>query len=124
MEERRNDNNTNKGAGIGSMIMRVLVSAVVLAVVAFLTPGFTINGIWPLLIAAVVIGLIDWAIQKFTGFDASPFGRGISGFIVSAAVIYFTGYLVAGFHVGIISAIIAALIIGIINAIIPGRSVM
>lgn len=114
----------NKGFGIGHMIARVLVSAVVLAVVAFLTPGFTISGIWPLLLAAVIIGVIDYLIERFTGFDASPFGRGIIGFIVSAAIIYFTGYIVTGFSISIVSAIIAALIIGVINMILPGRAVL
>ena len=120
-DNRRND---NRGFGIGHMIARILVSAVVLAVVAFLTPGFTISSIWALLIAAVVIGVIDYLIVRIAGFDASPFGRGISGFIVSAAIIYVTGLIVPGFNVGIISAIIAALIIGVINAIIPGRAVL
>jgi putative membrane protein len=120
-DNRRND---NRGFGIGHMIARILVSAVVLAVVAFLTPGFTINSIWTLLIAAVVIGGIDYLIERIAGFDASPFGRGITGFIVSAAIIWVTRYIVPGFNVGIISAIIAALVIGVINAIIPGKSVL
>ena len=119
MGENRREN--DKGFGIGHMLVRMLVSAVVLAITAFFTPGFTIDNIWTLIIAAVVIGAIDYLIQRFTGFDASPFGRGISGFLVSAAIIYVTRYIVPGFNVGIIGALIAAAIIGIIDAIIPGR---
>ena len=119
-----NKKGVDRGFGIGHMITRILVSAVVLAVVAFLTPGFTINSIWALLIAAVVIGGIDYLIVRIAGFDASPFGKGITGFIVSAVIIYVTGLIVPGFNVGIVSAIIAALIIGVINAIIPGKSVL
>lgn len=122
MEGRRNEE--DKGFGIGHMIARVIVSAITLAVVAFLTPGFTIDGIWPLLIAAVLIGVIDYLIEKFTGFDASPFGRGITGFLVSAAIIYLTGYIVAGFNISLLSSIIAALVIGVINMILPGRKVL
>jgi uncharacterized membrane protein YvlD (DUF360 family) len=122
MDDRKTHQDSN--FSIGGFIARVIVSALVLAVVAFLTPGFTINGIWPLLIASAVIAAVDTLIQKFTGFDASPFGRGISGFLVSAAIIYLTSYIVTGFNVGIVSALIAALIIGVINAIIPGRKVM
>lgn len=114
----------NEGFGIGHMIARIIVSAIVLAVVAFLTPGFTIDGIWPLILAAVVIGVIDYAIERFTGFDASPFGRGITGFLVSAAIIYLTSYIVRGFSIGIVSSLIAALIIGVINMILPGRQVL
>lgn len=114
----------NESFGIGHMIARIIVSAIVLAVVAFLTPGFTIDGIWPLILAAVVIGVIDYAIERFTGFDASPFGRGITGFLVSAAIIYLTSYIVRGFSIGIVSSLIAALIIGVINMILPGRQVL
>ncbi|ERI93592.1 hypothetical protein HMPREF1982_01574 [Clostridiales bacterium oral taxon 876 str. F0540] len=123
MEDRRR--NDNDGFGIGHFITRVIVSAIVLAIVAFLTPGFTINGIWTLLIAAVVIAGLDYLIQKFTGFNASPFGRGLTGFIVSAAIIYLTSYIVSGFRVGIISALIAALLIGVIDSFLPsGKKVM
>lgn len=122
MENRNNNdfnNNHNGRSGIGNLIIRVLVSAIILAVVAFLTPGFTINDIWTLILAAIVIGILHYLIERFAGFDATPFGRGITGFIVSAAIIYITGLIVRGFNVGIISSIIAALFIGIINAVIP-----
>lgn len=119
-----NKRNDSRGFGIGHMIARILVSAVVLAVVAFLTPGFTIDSIWTLLIAAAVIGAIDYLIERIAGFDASPFGRGITGFIVAAAIIYLVRYIIPGYNIGIVSAIIAALIIGVINAIMPGRAVL
>lgn len=118
--ENNNRSEDNKGIGIGGMIIRIVVSAIVLAVTAFLTPGFAIDGIWPLLVAAVVIGVVDYLIERFTGFDASPFGRGITGFIVSAAIIYLTGFFIRGVRVSILGALIAALVIGIINMLIPG----
>lgn len=121
MEEKEKQG--GKGTGIGQFIIRVVVSALVLSVVAFLTPGFTIANVWSLLIAAVVIAGLDYLIARFTGFDASPFGRGVIGFVVSAAIIYATGMLVRGFDIGFWSSIIAALVIGIIDALIPGRQV-
>ena len=51
--------------------------------------------------------------------DASPFGRGIVGFIVSAIIIYLTQFLVPGMSISIWGAVIASLIIGIIDAILP-----
>src|SRR5690554_2051379 len=117
VEKRRTDNNMN----IGGMVVRVLVSMVVLALAAFFTPYFSIDGLMPLLWAAVAIGIIDWLIERFTGFDASPFGRGITGFIVSAVIIYVTGALIEGVQVGFLGAILAALAIGIVNMIIPGE---
>lgn len=105
----------------GSMLTRVLSSMIVLAIAAFLTPFFSIKGLAPLFTAALVIGIIDYLIERITGFDATPFGRGLTGFIVAAFVIYITGYFVQGVEVNIFGALSAALVIGIINALIPGK---
>ena len=51
--------------------------------------------------------------------DASPFGRGIVGFLLSALVIYFNSVFVPDMEVNVFGAIVAALIIGIIDAITP-----
>ena len=117
-------NRTNNGGNFsfGHVLMRLLGTAIVLAVTAFFTPGFRINGLWSLIVAAIVITAIDYLVERITGIDASPFGRGIVGFIVSVAIIYFTRYLVGGFDVTLWGAIIGALVIGIINALTPGRT--
>ena len=106
----------------GSFIVRWLVGAVVLAVTAFLTPGFTISGIWPLLIAAAVIAVLDYLIQRILGVDATPFGRGLRGFIVAAVIIYVVKFFVAGYDVTILGAMLGAVVYGIINLLIPGWS--
>lgn len=108
---------------IGEMLLRVLVTSIVIALAAYFTPGFTIDGMGSLLLAAVVIGVLDHLIQKFTGVDASPFGRGIAGFFVSAIILYLTKFIVAGFNISIIGAILGAIVIGIVDAIIPGRAI-
>jgi uncharacterized membrane protein YvlD (DUF360 family) len=97
------------------------VGAVVLAVTAFLTPGFTISGIWPLLIAAAVIAVLDYLIQRILE-STRHLGRGLTGFIVSAVIIYVVKYFVAGYDVSILGAILGAVVYGIINLLIPGRT--
>jgi len=107
---------------LGHFIVRMLVGAVVLAVTAFLTPGFTISGIWPLIIAAAVIALIDYLLQRLIGVDAAPFGRGLTGFIVAAVIIYVVKFIVPGYDVSVLGAILGALVYGIVNLLIPGRA--
>lgn len=107
---------------IGELIIRLIVTAIVVGIAAFLTPGFSIDNLWSLIMAAVVIAVLDYLIQKFTGVDASPFGRGITGFIVSAIILYATKFIVPGFNISVWGAIIGALVIGIIDVIIPGRA--
>ncbi|NLV75683.1 MAG: phage holin family protein [Tissierellia bacterium] len=124
--EDRNRNRTNqdetKDWDIGEILIRILVTAIVVGIAAFLTPGFSINSLWSLILAAVVIALLDYLIQKFTGVNATPFGRGITGFIVAAIILYATKFIVPGFNISVWGAIIGALVIGIIDVIIPGRA--
>ena len=106
----------------GHFLIRTLVGAVVLAVTAFLTPGFTISGIWALIVAAAVIALLDYLVQRLLGVDATPFGRGLTGFIVAAIIIYVVKFIVPGYDVTFWGAILGALVYGIINLLIPGKT--
>ena len=103
------------------VIWRFITSAVILAITAFFTPGFTINNIWALALAAVVLTVIDFLLVKFTGLHASTFGKGFVGFILAVAVLYVTQYFVAGYSISWIAAIIGALIYGVVDYFIPDQ---
>lgn len=120
--EYNTDNRDRDDFRIGEMLIRVLVTAIVVAIAAYFTPNFTIDSIWSLLLASVVIGVLDHLIQRFTGVNASPFGKGITGFLVAAIILYVTRFIVPGFEISLWGAIIGALVIGIVDAIIPGRA--
>ncbi|NLL06718.1 MAG: phage holin family protein [Clostridiaceae bacterium] len=111
-----------EGYTITHFIIRLVVGAIVLGITAALTPGFTISGIWPLLVASVVLAGLDYLALKLLGVNATPFGRGISGFILAAVIIYVTQFFIAGYSVTLLASVIGALIYGIIDAIIPGRA--
>ncbi len=115
----RTDDMTNNWS-IGEILIRILVTAIVVGIAAFLTPGFSVDNLWSLILAAVVIAVLDYLIQRFTGVNATPFGRGITGFIVAALILYATKFIVPGFNISVWGAIIGALVIGIIDVIIPG----
>ncbi|MBM7615264.1 phage holin family protein [Alkaliphilus hydrothermalis] len=105
-----------------SFILRFVLSSVVIAVAAFLTPGFSIRGLWSILIAAAVISLADYLINRVFKLDASPFGRGLTGFVVASVVIYGTQFFVPAMRVTILGAIIGAVIIGLLDMIMPGKT--
>ncbi len=105
----------------GSIIARFITSAIVLAITAFFTPGFEISSFWTLVLAAVVLTIMDYLINMVIGIDASPFGRGIIGFVVSAIILYATQFFVSGYSISWISAIVGALIYGIVASIVPGK---
>jgi len=124
MDNERTTTRGKSGLNITGIVMRLIASAIVLAVTAFLTPGFTINGIWPLVAAVVVLTIMDYLFVKLLGIEASPFGRGIVGFISAALIIYLTQYFVTGYSVTVLAAIIGAIVYGIVDYLIPGDEVM
>jgi len=117
----RAENNTST---ISQMIWRFVAAAVVLAITAFFTPGFSINNFWSLALAAIVLTVIDYLIVKFTGLQATPFGKGFVGFVLAAVVLYVTQYFVAGYSISWMAAIIGAIIYGIVDYFIPGEQGM
>ncbi|CEI74279.1 MULTISPECIES: phage holin family protein [Romboutsia] len=118
------DNNEKKGNNNSLLrwIGRFILVAVILMITSFVTPGFSINGIWSFLIAAVVISGLDYLAELLMGVDASPFGKGIKGFIIAAIIIYLAQFLVPDMGVTIIGAILAAIVIGVLDAIFPARA--
>lgn len=108
----------------GQVMGRLVTAAIVLAITAFFTPGFSINNIWTLAIAAIVLTLMDYLIVKFTGLEATPFGKGFVGFVLAAVTLYVTQYFVTGYSISWMAAIIGALIYGIVDYIIPGNQGM
>lgn len=101
------------------LVVRFLVSAIVLMIVGYLVPGFSVFGFGNAILAALAIAVIGWVIERLFGDTISPYGRGIVGFLVSAIVIHATQYLVPGVRVTILGALLAALVIGIIDLFIP-----
>lgn len=119
-----NVRDTNGTSTAWQIVSRLVTAAIILAVTAFFTPGFHINSIWSLAIAAVVLTALDYLIVRFTGLDASPFGKGFVGFILSAVILYVAQYFVAGYTITWMAAIIGSLIYGIVDYFIPGNQGM
>lgn len=110
------------GTGFIGFVIRFVVAAIVLWVTSYLITGFNISGgVVSLLIAALVISAADFLVEKLFKIDASPFGNGIKGFLVSVVILYFAQYFVPGMSVTLMGAIIGALVIGLIDAILPTR---
>ena len=100
-------------------IVRFIVAALVLMVVGWIVPQFSVGGFWSALVLALVIALLSWVVEGIFGKRINPFGRGIVGFLVSALVIYIAQFIVSGVSVTMLGALLAALVIGIIDLFIP-----
>lgn len=120
----QNVQSSNSTSIVWQIVGRLITAGVVLAITAFFTPGFQISNIWSLAIAAIVLTIMDYLIAKFTGIQASPFGKGFVGFVVSVIILYVTQYFVAGYSISWMSAIIGALIYGVVDYFLPGEQKM
>ena len=104
---------------LGTLI-RFLVSAIVLLVVSWLIPGFSVAGFTGAVVAAIVIALLGWVVEKLLGDKVTPRSRGLVGFISAAVVIYLAQYIVPGsISASVLGALLASLVIGLIDIFIP-----
>lgn len=117
-------NSANSTSTVWQIVGRLVTAVIVLAITAFFTPGFSINNVWALAIAAIVLTIMDYLIIKFTGLHASPFGKGFVGFALAAIILYVTQFFVAGYSISWMAAIIGALIYGVVDYFIPGNQQM
>ena len=117
-------NSTTSTSTVLQIVGRLITAAIVLAITAFFTPGFSINNIWALALAAIVLSIMDYLIIKFTGLHASPFGKGFVGFALAAITLYLTQFFVAGYSISWMAAIIGALIYGVVAYFMPGTQEM
>ncbi len=103
-------------------LVRFFIATLVLYLVGFLVPGFTIRGISTAILAAAVIAAMGWIFESFFGGELSPYGRGITGFLITALIIYLTNFIVQGVHITVIGALLAALVVGIADLFLPVKS--
>ena len=122
--QKSNTRSTTADWTVAGIVIRLIASAVVLAITAFLVPEFSISGIGPLVIAAIVLTVMDYLFVKLLGIEASPFGRGIVGFVSAAIILYLTQFFVTGYSITVLSAIIGAIVYGIVTYLIPGNETM
>lgn len=121
MENNSNVQSNSTLGAVGQIIGRFVVAAIILGITAFFTPGFSINNIWSLALATIVLSVMDYLIVKFTGLHSSAFGKGFVGFILAVITLYLTQYFVAGYSISWLAAIIGALVYGIVDYIMPGE---
>lgn len=100
-------------------IVRFIISAVVLLIVSWIVPQFSVGGFWSALLLALVIAALGWVIESLFGKKVTPFGRGIVGFLISALVIWLAQFIVTGVETTVVGALLAALVVGIIDIFMP-----
>lgn len=103
------------------LIARILVTALALLIVAKLIPGVTVDGLYPALIAALVLGLLNVFVRPVLVFLTLPITLltlGLFIFVINALLFWLTASFLEGFAVSsFASALLGSLLVTLISTV-------
>jgi putative membrane protein len=85
-----------------ALLIQWLLYAIALMAVSKIVPGFYVAGLWPALIASLVIGLLNATLGlllKIVTFPISILTFGIFLLVINGLMILLASHIVRGFHV-------------------------
>jgi putative membrane protein len=101
------------------LLLRWIIGAITLFVIAYFVPGFHIRGLASALIAVLVIGLLNATLGlllKILTFPLSILTLGIFLLVINAFMLMLASRLVPGFHVDTFgSAFVGAVILALVH---------
>jgi putative membrane protein len=104
------------------LLFQWLLYAIALMVVSRVVPGFVVQGLWPALIASLVIGLLNATVGfflKIVTFPLSILTLGLFLLVINALMILLASSIVRGFHVrGFIPAFWGAVVLALLGMLI------
>ncbi|MEK7470695.1 MAG: phage holin family protein [Patescibacteria group bacterium] len=102
-----------------NILMRLVVNAFALLVVAYIVPGFLIDSFWTAVVAAVVIGIVNTFIKPILQLIALPISLltfGIASFLINVLLLWGSSKVVAGFLiVDFNSALLGSLVLSLVS---------
>jgi putative membrane protein len=84
------------------MILRFLVMALTVFALPTIVPGIEVHGIYPAIVAAVLLGLLNFFVKPIIGLITLPlniFTLGLFGLVINALLLWFVASFVSGFAV-------------------------
>ena len=102
--------------------VRILITAFALILVAKFIPGITVTGLYPALIAAFILGILNVLVRPILVILTLPITLltlGLFIFVINALLFWFVASFVDGFRVdGFIPALLGSLIVSIVSSVI------
>ena len=97
------------------LIFRWILNALALLAIAYIVPGFGIEGFYAALIGALILGLVNALIRPIVLVLTLPVNimtLGLFTFVVNALMVWLVSTIVKGFNVeGFVPALLAALLL-------------
>jgi putative membrane protein len=105
-----------------ALLVQWVLYAVALLIVSRVVPGFTVTGLWPALIAALVIGLLNATLGfflKVITFPLSVITLGLFMLVINGLMIMLASGVAPGFHVrGFVPAFWGAVVLALLGMLI------
>jgi putative membrane protein len=104
------------------LLLQWILTAIALLIVSRIVPGFHVNGLWPALIAAFVIGLLNATVGlllKIITFPLSILTLGLFLLVINGIMILVASDIVPGFRVyGFAPAFWGAVVLALLGLVI------
>ncbi|MGC1462238.1 MAG: phage holin family protein [Terracidiphilus sp.] len=104
------------------LLLQWILTAIALLIVSRIVPGFHVDGLWPALIAALVIGLLNATVGlllKIITFPLSILTLGIFLLVINGIMILVASDIVRGFHIyGFAPAFWGAVVLALLGMVI------
>jgi putative membrane protein len=104
------------------LLLQWILTAIALLIVSRIVPGFHVNGLWPALIAAFVIGLLNATVGlllKIITFPLSILTLGLFLLVINGIMILVASDIVPGFRVyGFAPAFWGAVVLALLGMVI------
>jgi len=103
------------------LIARIALTALALLIVSHFIPGVIIDGLYPAIIAACILGILNAIVRPILIIFTLPITiltLGLFIFVINASLFYFTASFMEGFSVtGFFPALLGSILVSIISAI-------
>jgi putative membrane protein len=103
------------------LIVRFLVSALALGVTSHIVRGIHTDGVTPVLVAALILGVLNALIRPILFLLTLPFNfltLGLFTFVINAVILKATSWIVKGYHIeGFLPALLGAVVMAIISGL-------
>lgn len=101
------------------MLLKLVLNVFTLMIVAYLVPGFYFAGIWPTVVAAIVIGVVNTFIKPVLQIIFIPISIitfGITAFLINVVLLWGVSYIVSGFEIEtFLTAVIASIVLSLVS---------
>ena len=104
------------------IITRILVTALALLITARLVTGIDVEGVYPAIIAALILGILNVVVKPVLVILTLPVTivtLGLFMFVINASLFMFAASFIDGFNVsGFLVALLGSLIVSVISAVV------